>query len=62
MEVWLFDLYEQGGASVEIKRFPTKEEADMYVDAARAGRNVLFVSNQDERDNAWRTIGARVTS
>lgn len=61
MEVWLFDLYAQG-ASVEVKRFPSKEEADLYVDAARAGRNVVFVRDADERDKVWRMIGAKVTS
>ncbi len=62
MEVWMFELYEQGGANVEVKRFPSKEDADLWVEATRNGRNVLYVRNDDERDNAWRTIGARVTS
>lgn len=62
MEVWMFYLYEDGGASVEVRKFDSKEDADLWVDADRNGRNVLYVRNADERDNAWRTIGARVIS
>lgn len=58
VELWLWERT-QGGSITEVKKFDTEEEAQRYIDLNRNGRNVVFVTSNDDRGNVWRLIGAR---
>ena len=58
MEVWMWKLTETG-SETEVKDFPSKEEAEKYINLHRDGRNVVYVNTDEERGNVWRLIGAK---